>query len=78
VKTVVAPFCPCTKSLLEAKMNSFKLHALTKEVSNQPSLDFILWFTLMRSILIKCNKLRKENSKMYGASIKGHQKMEWN
>jgi hypothetical protein len=58
VEKIVVAFCPWMKSLPEAKMKRFRLIALTKEVSNQPSLDFILWFT-MRSILIKCSTPRK-------------------
>jgi hypothetical protein len=39
---------------------------LTKEVSEKPSTDFILWFTLMKSILIKYGKYG-----MYGSNNKG-------
>ena len=40
----VADFCPCLKSLPEAKVKRFIwLIVLTKEVSNQPSLDSVLW-----------------------------------
>ena len=56
----VAAFCICLKSLPEAKVKRFILIALTKEVSKKPSIDFVLWFTLMKSILMKCSKLRKE------------------
>jgi hypothetical protein len=40
--TNVAAFCPCLKSLPEAKVKRFRLIALTKEVSKKLSLDFIL------------------------------------
>ena len=50
--------------------------ALAKEISEKPTLDFVLWFTLMRSIFIKQSKLRKEKHKMYGSKIKGHQEVE--
>ena len=56
----VAAFCPCLKRLPEAKVNRFILITLTKEVSKKPSIDFVLWFTLMKSILIKHSKLRKK------------------
>ena len=59
------------ESLPEAKVKRFWLIALTKEVSEKPSIDFVLWFTFMTSVLIKHSKLRKEKYKIYGSSIKG-------
>jgi hypothetical protein len=47
-----------------------RLIALTKEVSKQPSLDLVMWFTLMKSILMECSKLRKEKYKMCGSNNK--------
>ena len=41
-----------------------RLIALTEEVSEKPSIDFVLWFAPMKSVLIKCSKLRKEKYKM--------------
>ena len=38
VKKVTA-FCPCPKSLPEAKVKSFGLIPLTEEISKQPSID---------------------------------------
>ena len=38
VKNVVA-FCPCLKSLPEAKVKSFRLVTLAKEISKQLSID---------------------------------------
>jgi hypothetical protein len=67
VKTV-ATFCPCLKSLLEAKVKRLRLIALTKDVSKKPSRDFVLWLSLMKS-LNKHSKLRKEKYKIYGSSI---------
>ena len=64
-------FCPCLKCLPEAKVKRFMLIALIKEVSKKPSRDFVLWLSLMKSILNKCSKLRKEIYKMYGSGIKG-------
>jgi hypothetical protein len=58
------------ESLPEAKVKRFWLIALTKEVSEKPSIDFVLWFTFMTSVLIKHSKLRKEKHKMYGLSNK--------
>ena len=45
----VAAFCPCLKSLPEAKVKRLELielTALTKEVSKKPSRDFVLWLSL--------------------------------
>jgi hypothetical protein len=67
----VATFCPCLESLPEAKVKRLKLNKLTKEVSKQPSRDFVLWLSLMKRSLIKHSKLRKEKYKIYGLSIKG-------
>jgi hypothetical protein len=44
----VAPFCPCLKSLPEAKVKRLNLIALTKEFSEMPRIYFILWFNLMK------------------------------
>ena len=51
----VAVLCPGLKSLPETKVK--RLIASTKEV------DFVLWFTLIKIILIKHSKLRKEKYK---------------
>ena len=47
----VAGFCSCKKNLPEAKLKSFGLIALAKEMSKQPSNDSVMWllvFTLMQ------------------------------
>jgi hypothetical protein len=44
---------------------------LTKEISEKPSIDGVLWFTLMKGILIKHSNLIKEKYIMYGLSNKG-------
>ena len=70
----VATFCPCLKSLPEVKVKRLgliALIALTKEVSKQPSRDFVLWLSLKRRSLNKHSKLRKAKYKIYGLSIKG-------
>ena len=61
----------CLKSLPEAKVKRLRLIALTKEVSETPIIDFFLLLSLMKSILMKKGKLRKEKSKIYGLRIKG-------
>jgi hypothetical protein len=38
----VAAFCPCLKSLPEAKLKRLKLIAMTKKVSETPSIIFVL------------------------------------
>jgi hypothetical protein len=61
------------KSLPEAKAKRFQLIVLTKEVSEKPSVDFVLWFTPKKSILISLSKLRKEkNLKCTVQIIKTH------
>ena len=64
-------FCPCLKSLPKAKVKRLRLIALTKEVSKNPSRDFILWLNLMKSVLNKHSKLRKEKYKIYSLNIEG-------
>ena len=66
--------CGCILPLSEeseSMVKRFILIALTKEVSKKPSRDFVLWLSLMKSILNKCSKLRKEKHKIYGSNIKG-------
>jgi hypothetical protein len=60
----VGTFCNCLKNLPEAKVKRFILIALTKEVSKKSSRDFVLWLSLMKSILNKHSKLRKEKCKI--------------
>jgi hypothetical protein len=69
----VATFCPCLKSLSEAKVRRLGLivlTALTKEVSKKPSSYFVLWLSLTKRSLNKHSKLSKEKYKIYGSSIK--------
>jgi hypothetical protein len=63
--------CPCQKSLSEVKGKKLRLIALTKDVSETPILDFVLWLSLMKSNSNKCSKLKREKYKIYGSSIKG-------
>jgi hypothetical protein len=60
----------CLKCLPEAKMKKLRLIALTKKVLEMPIIDFVLWLNLIKSVLNKCNKLRKEKYKIYGLNIK--------
>jgi hypothetical protein len=55
----VATFCPGLKSLPEAKVKRLGLIAviaLTKEVSEKPSRDFVLWLSLTKRSLNKHSK----------------------
>ena len=51
-------------------MKRLRLIALTKEVSETPIIDFVLWLSLLKSILNKHSKLRKGKYKIYGYSGK--------
>jgi hypothetical protein len=50
---------------------------LTKEVSEMPIIDLLLWLSAMKSILNKVSKLRKKNYKIYGFSIKEATGRKW-
>ena len=67
----VSAFGSCLKSLPKSKVKRFILIALTKEVSEMLNRDFVLWLSLMKNILKKHSKLRKDKYKIYGLSIKG-------
>ena len=43
----VAAFCPCPKSLPEAKVKSFGLILLAEEISKQPSIDSVMWLLVL-------------------------------
>jgi hypothetical protein len=56
----LATFCTCLKSLPEANVKRLRLITLTKKVSETLIIDFVLWLSLMKSILNKLSKFRKE------------------
>jgi hypothetical protein len=56
--------CLLLGSLAEAKVK--RLTALRKEISKKPTIDSVLWFILLKRLLIKCSKLRKEKCKICG------------
>lgn len=63
----VAAFCPSLKSLPEDKVKRFRLIALTKEISKQPSADSVTWLllsTLTESVLMKKSTLSKGKYKL--------------
>ena len=51
-------------------MKRLRFIELTKEISKNPSRDFVLWLSLTKRSLNKHSKLRKEKYKIYGLSIK--------
>jgi hypothetical protein len=57
-------FCPCLKTLPEAKVKRLWLIALTKEVSETLLIDFLLWLSVIKNILNKRSKLRKAKYKI--------------
>ena len=59
----VTTFCSCTKSLLKAKMKSFRLNPLAKEISKEPSVDFLLWLLVVTLMKEKINKKLEETNK---------------
>jgi hypothetical protein len=62
-------FSHCPESLPEAKVERFRLIALTREVSNKPGMNSVTWllkFTFMKSLLVKMSKLQKQKYKTYG------------
>jgi hypothetical protein len=55
----MANFCPCLRSLPEAKVKRLRLISLTKEVLKQQGVNSVVWllkFTLMKNILMKGTK----------------------
>ena len=76
VKNAVT-FCPCLKSLPEAKVKRLRLIALSKEVSKKPSRDFVLWLSLMKRSLNKHSKLRRKNIKYTVRVLNEYQEVKW-
>ena len=62
----LAAFSHCLKYLPENEVKRLGLIALTNEVSETPIIDFILCLSLIKRILNKHRKLRKEKYKIYG------------
>ena len=54
VKNVVT-FCPCLKSLPEAKVKSFVLIPLAEEILKQSNIGSVIWLLLFALMRI-CNK----------------------
>jgi hypothetical protein len=59
------------KRLPKAEVKRFILIKLAKEVSEKHNADFVLWLSLMKNILNKCSKRRKEKYNIYRV-LKGH------
>jgi hypothetical protein len=49
----------------------FKTNLISKKKKKKPSRDLVLWLSLMKNVLNKNSKLRKEKYKIHGLSIKG-------
>jgi hypothetical protein len=58
-------------------MKRLILIALTEEVSEMSIIDFVLWLNLLKSILNKHRKLRKEKYKINVSSTKEHYTVKW-
>ena len=61
----VASFCPCPKSLPEAKVKSFGLIPLAEEISKQPSIDSVMWLLVLTLIEIYKEKEQAEQGKIF-------------
>ena len=48
----VAAFCPCLKSLPEAKVKSFGLIPLAEKISKQPRIVFVMWLLVVTLVKI--------------------------
>ena len=58
----VAAFCPCPKSLPEAKVKRFGLISLAEEISTQPSIDSAVWLSV---VILTHRFIMKKSRKMY-------------
>ena len=63
VKTVAA-FCPCPKSLPEAKLKSFGLIAFAEEISKELSVNSVLWLAVARLGQI-CNEKEQAEQRKF-------------
>jgi hypothetical protein len=71
-------FCPSLKSVPDAKVNKLGLMTLVKEISEMPITDFVFWLSLMKSILNKHSKLKKEKKNYIKYIVlKGHWEVKW-
>ena len=70
----VAAFCPCTKNLPKAKVESVGLIPLAKGGSKQPGTDSVM--CLLVITLMKIHKKRSKLSKKQYSRRK-HHKAEW-
>ena len=59
----VTAFCPCLKSLPEAKVKSFGLISLAEEISKQPSIDFVMGLLVLTLMKIHNKKEQTEQEK---------------
>lgn len=52
------------------RLKKFIFMALTKEISENPRRNFVLWLSFMKRILKKHSKLTTEKYKIYSLSVK--------
>lgn len=63
------------KSLSEAKLKSFRLMALTEDLSRQLSINCVMWLLVSTPMLFYTKmELNKEKYKLYSSRRKEHQK----
>jgi hypothetical protein len=68
----VVAFHGFLKSLSKVKLKRFRLIALRKAISKQHSIDFVLRFTLIKSIFDPTYQTEKGNQ-----GLKRHEKVKW-
>lgn len=56
--------------MFKDKRKRLRLIALRKDDPEMPSVNFVLWFTFMKIILVKHSKFKKKKCKMYGSKSK--------
>ena len=77
VKKVVA-FCLCPRSLPESKVKRLRLIVLRIEISKWPSIDSFMWFTIIKSVLMKHSNLKKKKKNPTRIQkLKEHQEVKW-
>lgn len=79
--TDVTGFCPCLKSLPEIKVKRFGLILLIDEISEQCSIDSVMYLLMCMFIKIY-NKMEPSQSRINTKCIiggeKNHQEVKWN
>ena len=76
VKNVTA-FCPCPKSCLKAKLQSYGLIALAEDILKQRIIDCAMWL-LVAGLMQFCNGKKQSEQRKLKTVIQGNQKVKWN